>query len=153
MREIKFRGMRSDNKGWVHGYYFVELVGIRKAHSILVNTETKNIFEARQIQYYIDSKTIGQFTGLHDKNGKEIYEGDILRYPASEEWKETNYISYEVFYHDNDCANKHVGFQMNRMHFHGCMAGGACLAWLLPKYTKTMVIIGNIYQNPELLEV
>lgn len=92
-----------------------------------------------------------QYTGLKDKNGKDIYEGDILRFPAETLLDEKSFIGYEVFYHDNDCADRHVGFQMNRMHFYGSLCGGECKGYMLPKYTSRMVIIGNIYESPELI--
>lgn len=93
-----------------------------------------------------------QFTGLLDKNGKEIYKGDILRHPAKDNWEKTNYVAYEVFFHDNDCADNHIGFQMNRIHCFGSVCGTRGMQpKMLPKYTKQMEIIGNKFKNPELM--
>ena len=70
MREIKFRGKRKDNDEWVYG-------GLLEDHrgSYIINF-THN--ESLQIsKYEVICETVGQYTGLKDKNGKEIYEGDI----------------------------------------------------------------------------
>lgn len=88
---------------------------------------------------------IEQYTGLKDKNGNEIYEGDILREPAKNDWEAVNYAAYEIFFHDGDEAYVNIGFQMNRMHFHGSVCGGSLLMSFLPKWTKRLEIIGNIH--------
>ena len=145
MREILFRGKRVDTKEWVYGYYFMGFTGIPY---ILVLHD--HILEMTEF-YEVIPETVGQFTGLTDKNGVRIFEGDILRFPAKDEYEKTTFVGYEVFYHDNDCADNHIGFQMNRMRFYGHLGGGECMAKLLPKYTSQMVIVGNIHDNPELL--
>jgi len=90
-----------------------------------------------------------QFTGLKDKNGKEIYEGDLLVF-ADRDIK--NFVVHEIFYHDNDSADNHIGFQMNRVHWQGNLCGGFVGHRFLPKTTKLMAVIGNIYENPELIK-
>ena len=146
MRTIKFRGKCCHSDAWVFG----DLEVNRLDERTLIHTYYDD--KRYHCQCDVRADSVGQFTGLYDKNGKEIYEGDILRYPAKDKSQEENFVSFEVFWHDNDCADNHVGWQIDRRHFHGCICGTRDISTFLPRYTKKMVIIGNIHDNPELLE-
>lgn len=147
MREYLFRGKRKDNGDWVIG----NLVSTSPDEVFILIGITGHIKRDDYECYMIEviPETVGQYTGLKDKNGKEIYEGDILREPAKNEWEAVNYAAYEVFFHDGDDAYVNIGFQMNRMHFYGSVCGGSLLMSFLPKWTKRLEIIGNIHDvNP-----
>ena len=81
MRTIKFRGLRTDGKGWVYGYYFK--AGRTQQHAIRVSESggvlVDQVFEVKP-------ETVGQFTGLTDRDGKEIWEGDLVRYHFQNSW-------------------------------------------------------------------
>lgn len=145
MRVTKFRGKRITDGRWVYG----GIAASPQKDSATIHTYDDDGYYARG--YFVDPATIGQFTGLTDRNGKEIYEGDILRTPPKTDYDKKNFVAYEVFWHDNDCASHHIGWQMNRCHFQGCICGTTYIPEFLPKTTATMEVVGNIHDNPELL--
>jgi len=125
MREYKFRGKRIDNGEWVYGYVYKDaLIGC----NIL---QTKPCLAA----IMVDPSTAGQYTGLKDKNGREIYEGDIVL--ATLKFFNINNEKCKVIFH-NGSFGVQYGFSTDYFKTFS--------AW------DEVEVIDNIYDNPELLE-
>lgn len=134
-REIKFRGKQIDNGEWVYGYL---------ADEDYINDI--NSIDLSSIE--VDRDTIGQFTGLLDKNGKEIYEGDIV------EWLFLSYGCYgEQEIYLKGYIEWHQGgliFNIAEKDFEN--AGFYAISDLHTDTESDVKILGNIYDNPELIK-
>ena len=154
MRQIKFRGKRVDNGEWVYGSYHYSYNG--KNHYILA-LEKFNERVGKEMMLHkaevneVDPSTVGQFTGLLDKNGKEIWEGDLLRNEPKDDWDKINFTCYEVFFHDGNAnADYNIGYSIARTYHQGSICGGYIPSFK-PKSVSKMIVCGNLHDKPELL--
>lgn len=117
MRQIKFRGK---NESWIYG-------------GVSIFNGEATIFDENSVDnsaYEVEFNSVGQFTGLNDKNGVEIYEGDILRLKCMGWECAVVKFNYGVF-----------GFYVTE---------DSHLVSHVPQYWENCEIIGNIHDNPEL---
>jgi len=156
MREIKFRGKRIDDGEWVDGSLLVvsqnKLAIWNPASIKSTKKQDGSVFISKMTYWMVDPETVGQWTGLTDKNGVDIYEGDELRFPAQSKNCEINFNSFEVFWHDNDCTPTDVGLVLGRLKTHGISAGGCFGFKLKPQDVGRMEIIGNIHSDSHMLD-
>lgn len=149
MREILFKAKRKDNGKWVEGYYYkmsettycfkedYERKPVSEHHYILQERMTDWGLPNQIVQIEIDSETLCQFTGLCDKNGKKVWENDILMahldesYPedATYETVEWNVVGWVT--HETDSTDRQYLDEFDLEHYEA---------------------IGNIFDNPELAQ-
>lgn len=125
MREILFRGKQLYDGVWVYG----SLLAFPDGETYIAQ-KTEFDFELRKIQ--VDPATVGQYTGVTDRNGKKIFEGDII----SENGQRNAF--FEVWWSEGNC---------------GFVAG--CGVHIRPHMNQATIaayeIVGNVYDNPDLI--
>ena len=140
MREILFRGKRADNEEWVAGIYLDQ-------NHLGVFRYDPECQDYDITVYPVLPETVGQYTGLTDKNGKKIFEGDIVK--CTDTINDFEFNAVVEFGNPNGEYN--WGYQLKFIS--GEESNFDILCWVDMKETGAYIeIIGNIHDNPELLE-
>ena len=148
MREILFRGKAKNNGQWVYGTYCPSgwnICGERKENPHIIIISDDKIIDGLWCE--VISETVGQYTGLTDKNGKKIFEGDIVHAVYSD-----GYIGVP----DTDYGNLIVGF--DDTYYGGARysmktIGDTGYRIFSAGLRNGVAVIGNTHDNPELLKV
>ena len=138
MREILFKAKRIDNGEWVEGYYLRDQYHIGGKDIIFYRKDSDRftVYTDR-----IDIETLCQFTGLCDKNGKKIWENDIVL--VAENVYST--VKFGLYHEASKSEKTHQGFYLESMDKYYYREE-------LGYWAKESVVIGNIFDNPELLQ-
>lgn len=152
MRTIKFRGKRVDNGEWVYG----DLVHTTRA---LNGKKTNHVLIAVDMDTQeVHPETVGQFTGLHDKDGNEIYEGDILKLVGGT----CDYLPYGIYPNQSyKIGDKMIaqslpsGFTLCGLNMFYCQIPnrvGKVDNYAFWNHQSSLLVISNIHDNPELIK-
>lgn len=147
MREILFRGKSTDDGAWMYGYYCAEGYGGCDFPCVLPNTDDG---KDQHVSYCVDPTTVGQYTGLTDKNGAKIFEGDLLdgfAYPFESDG-EHNYFA-EVVWFENSPAFGLITYKHPSSKVRGISKGNT--EYMEDFEANAWEVIGNIHDTPELL--
>lgn len=141
MREILFKAKRKDNDKWVEGYYTTRndktFIGI----DMSIGIDMFEIFCTPVISWLeVDPKTLCQFTGLTDKNGKRIWENDIVMYEGQYAPVKFGLYRQNAYYYENV-----YGFYVD-------FPESTLLRKDFGYWNKKVEVVGNVFVNPELLQ-
>lgn len=155
MREILFRGKTSKGK-WIEGYFCPCSFGRFPCKPAIVGKDKMDsgCWEADMV----DPETVGQYTGELDKNGKKIFEGDIVEFYFFDkghkntktmyiEWRDSGFCMRELF-RDYRLADNFSIIEEKIFTYRGDIRNGVYTT----NYTYFVEVIGNIFDNPELMK-
>ena len=153
MREILFRGKRIDNGEWVEGAFLNDRDGAFCICPAVSDISYGDGGNRRRIGcwYNVAPSTVGQYTGLKDKNGRRIFEGDIIRTHYTNT-RQNGFVEQVVFHNGRFCSLFKIPGPGNGKIWTSLPDGVPHLPQDKTPYMEWCEIIGNIHDNPELLE-
>lgn len=138
-REIKFRGYNYQFKKWFYGSLFIQ----KYDNDLMLSNSRTTIIDDRGFLVMVDNGTIGQYTGLQDKNGVEIYEGDICKGNEFSDDNDLFIIKYGK-YKTSDWKEKYICNTYQYGWFAEYIETKTQVHLVIPNGIK---VIGNIYEN------
>lgn len=142
MREIKFRGKRLDNGEWIYGSLLVSHFKDDKKERYFITQFSGNY----TFEHEVDPNTVGQFTGLRDKNGRDIWEGDIFKEDGNGIVRSVFRVPGGLAFEDNPVS---FGYDHRApVYPYSSIAEMQSVSWL----SQCCEVIGNIHDDPELLK-
>lgn len=162
MREILFRGKRMDNGEWAEGYLYEHepaLVGIVSENDVpepskwfIARTGFADWNMPRPVEFVeVYPSTVGQYTGLNDKNGKRIFEGDIVRTHYANT-RNADFVEQVVFHNGRFSSLYELRGPGTGKMWSNLPDGVKHFPVDKQPYMEWCEIIGNIHDNPELLD-
>ena len=133
MREILFRGKRTDNGEWVYGYYVCLNRDLHRIYTGYAETDCSAYYPEF---YEVIPETVGQYIGVTDKNGKKIFEGDIVKFGES----------IGIIYYDEGC------FCVKPNKPYWSRISNPAIDIVMNEYPNEIEVVGNIHDKPELLK-
>ncbi len=158
------RGKRKDNGDWVEGYLYITHNGEYEI------SRYDDELDTERLTYIVIPETVARCTGLKDKNGKWIFEGDVLKQKTTKEFAKFNSFKWELYgivtfgnydYNEGDAGHCSVGWYIAPLKSIAIYPKDYLIGDIQPginqedilKSIYPMEVIGNIHDNPELLEV
>lgn len=142
--EIKFRAKVSSNNRWIYGGYYEHInrqicpmgdsLKDEDITPLIITSGFADWNMERPVNIFeVDKNTVGQFTNICDKNSKEIYDGDIVKVRMND----GSYENYYITYNENEACFEALNKDKSN--------------FILPEVWRESEVIGNIYDNRELL--
>ena len=148
MREILFRGKNVDNGAWVYGSFIPDMLEVFCITDIDGFIKPFSLNKEELTEVRVERSTVGQFTGLTDKNGTKIFEGDIIKIIDGEKIFIAS-VKFGDYNQPDKILKTHIGFYFDIANLASYRKD---MGYWFGKTFSEIEVIGNIHDNPELLK-